>query len=293
LRAKEPAEVAIDYEAALAREIKGQRSSYADTQTLLYALSIGMGRDPLDSKELAFVFEAGSLRVVPTMAAVVTRSSLVLELGLDMALVLHGEQRLTLHRPLPPSGVLISDSKVAEVLDKGPGKGALVYIETRVRLEGDDQPLATVGQTIFARGDGGFGGPSGPTPQTHKLPDRTPDMRHRTETRADQALLYRLNGDRNPLHADPELARRAGFPVPILHGLCSYAIACRAVLASVCDYDPVKIGSFDVRFTSPVYPGETIATEIWVDGDVVSFRCLVEEREVVAINNGRCLLRGA
>jgi acyl dehydratase len=275
--------VAIDYDAALAREIKGQRSSYADTHTLLYALSIGMGRDPLNRQELPFVFEAGSLRVVPTMAAVLTRSSLVLELELDMALVLHGEQRLTLHRPLPPSGVLISDSRVTEVLDKGPGKGA---------LEDDDQPLASVGQTIFARGDGGFGGPAGPTPQTHKLPDRAPDRRHITETRADQALLYRLNGDRNPLHADPELARRAGFPVPILHGLCSYAIACRAVLASVCDYDPIKIGSFDVRFTSPVYPGETIATEIWVDGEVVSFRCLVEERGVVAINNGKCLLRG-
>jgi acyl dehydratase len=112
-----------------------------------------------------------------------------------------------------------------------------------------------------------------------------------TKTRADQALLYRLNGDRNPLHADPALAARAGFKAPILHGLCSYAIACRAVLASVCDYDASRIAVFDVRFTSPVYPGETITTEIWRDGAVVSFRCLVEARGVVSINNGRCLLR--
>lgn len=283
--------MAIDYIKALAQTVTGQRTVYRDTDTLLYAISIGMGRDPLDEKELPFVFEAGELKVVPTMAAVLGRGNIVGGLDLDMTLVLHGEQRLTVHRPMPPKGVLISDSRIVEVLDKGPGKGALVYSETVVRLEGEDDPLLTLGGTIFARGDGGFGGPSGPTPEVHKIPDRAPDFRHVTETRADQALLYRLNGDRNPLHADPALAKRAGFPVPILHGLCSYAIACRAVLASVCDYDPTMIASFDVRFTSPVYPGETIATEIWVDGDVVSFRCLVEERGVVSINNGKCLLR--
>ena len=151
----------------------------------------------------------------------------------------------------------------------------------------------TLGNTIFARGDGGFGGPTGPVIEVHQLPNRAPDLRHVTETRLDQALLYRLNGDRNPLHADPELAKRAGFKAPILHGLCSYAIACRAVLATVCDYDPTRIASFDVRFTSPVFPGETIVTEIWVDGDVVSFRSLVEARGVVSINNGKCLLRSS
>ncbi|MDB5482439.1 MAG: 3-alpha,7-alpha, 12-alpha-trihydroxy-5-beta-cholest-24-enoyl-CoA hydratase [Caulobacteraceae bacterium] len=283
----------IDYQRALAHKITGQRTAYTETRTMLYALSIGMGRDPLDENELSFVFEGAELRVVPTMAAVLARGNIVGPLNLDMTLVLHGEQRLTVHRPLPPSGVLICDSRVVEVLDKGAGKGALVYTETDVRLEGEEQPLLTVGGTIFARGDGGFGGPAGPTPEVHGVPKRDPDFRHVTQTRADQALLYRLNGDRNPLHADPAVARRAGFPAPILHGLCSYAIACRAVLASVCDYDPTRIGSFDVRFTAPVYPGETIATEIWVDGEVVSFRCQVEERGVTSINNGRCLLRPA
>ncbi len=283
--------MAIVYEDALKQKITGQRTTYTDTNTMLYALSIGLGRDPLNEKELPFVFEQGGLRVVPTMAAVLARGNIAGGLNLDMTLVLHGEQRLTVHRPMPPSGALISESRIVEVLDKGAGKGALVYSETVVRLEGEDQPLLTLGGTIFARGDGGFGGPTGPTPAVHKIPDRAPDIRHVIETRADQALLYRLNGDRNPLHADPALARRAGFPVPILHGLCSYAIACRAVLATVCDHDPTMIASFDVRFTSPVYPGETIATEIWVDGDVVSFRCQVVERGVIAINNGRCLLR--
>jgi len=283
--------MAIDYAAALKREARQQRSRYADADTLLYAVSIGMGRDPLDERELPFVFEGAGLRAVPTMAAVLTRNSLMAGLGLDMALVLHGEQRLTLHRPLPPAGELMSDSRIVEILDKGPGKGALVYVESVLRLDGEAEALATLGQTIFARGDGGFGGPAGPTPPVHGVPDRTPDLRHVSETRADQALLYRLNGDRNPLHADPDLARRAGFPVPILHGLCSYAIACRAVLASVCDYDAARIAAFDVRFTAPVYPGEVIVTEIWVDGEVVSFRCKVEARGVTTINNGRCLLR--
>jgi acyl dehydratase len=283
----------IDYKAALALRETGRSAAYRDTETMLYALSIGMGRDPYDPRELPFVFEAGALRVVPTMAAVLARSTLVRDLNLDLALMLHGEQRMTLHRPLPPQGVLVSDARVVEVLDKGPGKGALAYIETVMRLEGERDPLVTINQTLFARGDGGFGGPSGPTPPVHPIPDRAPDHRHVSETRPDQALLYRLNGDRNPLHADPELAKRAGFKAPILHGLCSYAIACRAVLASVCDYDPTQIESFDVRFTAPVYPGETITTEIWVDGAVVSFRCLIEARGVVSINNGRCVLRAA
>lgn len=283
----------IKYEDALTQKLTGVKASYSDTETMLYALSIGMGRDPLDAGELPFVFEmAGSpLRTVPTMAAVLGRGNITGGLKLDYTLVLHGEQRLTVHRPLPAKANLVSDSRVVDVLDKGAGKGALVYTETVLRLEGESEPMVTLGGTIFARGDGGFGGPSGPTPKVHPIPDRAPDHRHVIETRPDQALIYRLNGDRNPLHADPELAKRAGFPVPILHGLCSYAIACRAVLATVCDNDPAKIASFDVRFTSPVYPGETIETEVWVDGDVVSFRCKVVERGVVSINNGKCLLR--
>ena len=283
----------IKYEDALTQKLTGVKASYSDTETMLYAYSIGMGRDPLDKTELPFVFELGEepLRTVPTMAAVLGRGNITAGLKLDYTLVLHGEQRLTVHRPLPPKANLVSDSRVVEVLDKGAGKGALVYTETVLRIEGESEPLMTLGGTIFARGDGGFGGPSGPTPPVHPIPEREPDHRHVIETRPDQALIYRLNGDRNPLHADPELAKRAGFPVPILHGLCSYAIACRAVLASVCGNDPTKIASFDVRFTSPVYPGETIETEIWIDGDVVSFRCKVIERGVTSINNGKCLLR--
>lgn len=281
----------IDYDAFMALGDDGRRFAYDDRDTMLYALAAGMGRDPLDDRELKFVYEGPGFVAMPTLAVVVARSMLARTLPIDFAQVLHGEQSLTIHQPLPTAAALIADTRIVRILDKGAGKGALIYHETAARLAGDDTPLFTVGGSLFARGDGGFGGAAGPAPVIHAIPDRAPDHVHVTETRADQALLYRLTGDRNPLHADPALAKRAGFPVPILHGLASYAIACRAVLATVCDYDPSRIAGFDVRFTSPVFPGDTIETDIWVDDGTVSFRCRVPARGVTALNNGRCLLR--
>jgi acyl dehydratase len=225
------------------------------------------------------------------MATVLTRIALLKDCGYDYTKVVHGEQRLTLHRPLPPQGELIADARVVAAYDKGPGKGAVIHTEANVRSAAHDQPLYTLLSTTFARGDGGFGGPSGSGPQPHPLPKRSPDLTATFQTHEDQALLYRLNGDRNPLHADPEYARRAGFPAPILHGLCTYGIACRAVLQTVAGYDHARITAFDVRFSAPVYPGEAIATDMWVDGKSVSFRCRIPERnDVVAIDHGRCVL---
>ena len=264
--------------------------SYTDTQMLLYNISIGMGRDPGDARELPFVFEQPALQVVPTAAAVLGGggANLLGGVAIDWTRLLHGEQRLTCHRPLPPAADLVGTTRIAEIVDKGPDKGAIITVAMEVKLAGGE-PLYTMENVIFARGDGGCGGPSSSAAVPHRVPDREPDLVHVSETRRDQALLYRLNGDRNPLHADPGFAAKGGFPAPILHGLCSYGIACRAVLASVCDYDPGRIRSFDVRFTSPVYPGETIHTDLWIDDDLVSFRCRVEERDGVSIDNGRCL----
>lgn len=283
----------IDYDAFMALRDDGRRFAYGDTQTLLYALAAGMGRDPLDPRELKFVYEGDGFVAMPTLAVVVARSMLARTLPIDFAMVLHGEQTLRLHRPLPTAAELIADTRIVRIVDKGEGKGALIYHETVARLAEDNAPLFAVGGSLFARGDGGFGGSPDSVPVPHRIPDRAPDHRHVTQTRADQALLYRLTGDRNPLHADPALARRAGFPMPILHGLCSYAIACRAVLATVCDYDPARIKGFDVRFTAPVLPGDRIETDIWVDGDVVSYRCRIPERGVTALDNGRCPLSAA
>ncbi len=281
----------IDYDAFMAYRDDDRAFAYTDRDTILYALGAGMGRDPLDERELRYVYEGPGFVAMPTLAVVVARSGLARELPINYAQVLHGEQSLTVHRPLPTAGELTADTRITRILDKGPGKGALIYAETVTRLRGESEPLFTTAMTLFARGDGGFGGSGEGAPPVHVVPDRAPGHVHVTPTRPDQALLYRLSGDRNPLHADPATAKRAGFAVPILHGLCTYAIACRAVLATVCDHDAARIAAFDVRFTSPVFPGDVIETDIWVDGGTVSFRCRVPARGVTVINNGRCLLR--
>ncbi|MFM9937884.1 MAG: MaoC/PaaZ C-terminal domain-containing protein [Hyphomicrobiaceae bacterium] len=282
--------MALNYDKLMGLKRTGDRFSYTDRETMLYAIGIGMGRDPYDEKELAYTFERAKLKTVPTLATVLQRVALLKDCGYDYTKVVHGEQRLTLHRPLEPEGEIIVDSRVLSAFDKGVGKGAVINTEMAARSAADNKPLYTLVSTTFARGDGGFGGPNGAGLEPHKIPDRKPDLTAASETRLDQALLYRLCGDRNPLHADPELAKRVGFPVPILHGLCTYGTACRTILREVAKYDHTKITGFDVRFSSPVYPGETVLTDMWMDGPVVSFRCRLKERDVTVINNGRCSL---
>lgn len=279
----------FQYDDLISRRVDDLPFSYDDTRMLLYNLSIGMGRDPENEKEFPFVYENPRLLVVPTAAAVLGGGggNILQGAGITWSKLLHAEQRLKIHRPLPPAAELLGTTRISEIVDKGVAKGAIVALEMDVKLA-SGEPVYTMENVIFARGDGGCGGPAKSAHTPHPLPEREPDLVHITETRTDQALLYRLNGDRNPLHADPAFARKADFDKPILHGLCSYGIACRAVLASVCDYEPERMKSFDVRMTSPVYPGETIHTDIWVDGDVASFRCRVAERNVVLLNNGRC-----
>lgn len=282
--------MAINYEKLMALKRTGDRFSYTDRETMLYAIGIGMSRDPYDENELAYTFERQKLKTVASMATVLQRVPLLKDCGYDYTKVVHGEQRLMLHKPLEPEGEILCDSRVLSAFDKGPGKGAIINTELVAKDAATGTPLYTLVSTTFARGDGGFGGPNGAGLEPHKLPDRKPDLTASAETRLDQALLYRLNGDRNPLHADPDLAKRVGFPVPILHGLCTYGTACRTILKEVAKYDHTKIRGFDVRFSSPVYPGETILTDMWVDGNIVSFRCRLKERDVTVINNGKCTL---
>lgn len=284
----------IDYDHVMGLKREGE-FTYTDRETMLYALGVGFGRDPMNEDELPFVYEKGEdpekLKTVPTMATVLAFNLPILRgAGLNYTMVLHGEQRLSLDRPLPPTGTIVAEGGVVGCYDKGKEKGAVVLTETKIRLKDSGEPLCTLGGTIFARGDGGFGGPAGGGPAPHQLPNRQPDATFEAETRPDQALLYRLSGDRNPLHADPEVGRAAGFPRPILHGLCTYGTACRSVLTALCGYDHTKIRGFDVRFSAPVFPGETIVTEMWQDGNVISFRCRLKERDVMVINNGRCTL---
>ncbi|NOT40326.1 MAG: 3-alpha,7-alpha,12-alpha-trihydroxy-5-beta-cholest-24-enoyl-CoA hydratase [Alphaproteobacteria bacterium] len=281
----------VTHDGLMALKSEGDVFTYSDRDTMLYALGVGMGRDPMNEAELPFVYENG-LKTVPTLATVIAWGQRTIgQAGINYLMVVHGEQRLTVHKPLPASATIIADERVVAAVDKGAGKGALIYTEKVIRLKDTNEKLCTVGGTIFARGDGGFGGPSTGGPEPHAIPERKADAVCENDTRVDQALLYRLSGDRNPLHSDPKIAKMAGFPRPILHGLCTYGTVCRGVLQTICHYDHTMIAGFDVRFSSPVFPGETIVTEMWKDGNVVSFRSKVKERYVVVINNGKCTLK--
>ena len=281
----------IAYPDILELKTADERVAWNDQKAMLYALGVGLGSDPLNAAELPFVYENG-LKAIPTMATVIGwgAGNIMAKSGINYLMVVHGEQRVTLHKPLPSAADVTMDERVLGVFDKGADKGAVLVTERVMKEAKSGDKLCTLVSSTFARGDGGFGGPKDGAPEPHKLPDRKPDLVHECDTRPDQAFIYALSGDRNPLHRDPKVAKMAGFPRPILHGLCTYGTACRAVISSVCNYDPHLITGFDVRFSAPVFPGETIVTEMWVDGQVVSFRSRLKERDVVVLNNGKCTL---
>ncbi len=279
----------IVYEKLLALKIPEVEHSFGPKDCILYALGLGLGQDPMNADELAFVYEK-NLKALPTFALVQGYSPYWLrnpDSGVNWTKVVHGEQGLTLHKPVKTQGTVIGRTRIVEVIDKGEGKGALVYSERQVTDKASGELLATLKQTTFCRGDGGFGGPLREAPAPHPLPERVPDLVCDLPTRPEMALIYRLSGDVNPLHAEPEFAKAAGFPRPILHGLATFGVAGHALLKSLCGYDPARLAAMTGRFSAPVYPGETIRTEIWRDGKVASFRARVLERDVLAVNNGR------
>lgn len=293
--------MAIFYPDILQQRTAAREFSYGDKDVMLYALGVGMGRDPMDETELAFVYEK-NLKVVPT-AATVLAAGLRGRVGpapemppghrqsqINFLMVVHGEQKVELHKPLPASGTFTAEGRTIGAYDKGPGKGAVIINET-VWTDEKGEKVATLTGSTFARGDGGFGGPSEGAPEPHVVPTRAPDLSVDIETREDQALLYRLNGDRNPLHSDPEVAKRAGFDRPILHGLCTYGITCRAVLQAITGFDPDQIYSHQARFSAPVFPGDTITVDLWKDGKEISFEARVKARGATVIKNGLTVLR--
>ncbi len=262
---------------------------YDKRDTILYALGLGYGADPLDESELPFVYEDG-LRCLPSYSNVLCHPGFWAqrpEFGIDWVKILHAEQDFRIHKPLPPTGVIRGEYRVAGIEDKGEGRGALLHQEKHLYDTADDSHLATVRSTLFMRGNGGEGGFGDPVPAATPVPERTPDHVIEIPTLPRQALIYRLSGDWNPLHADPRIARKAGFDMPILHGLCTNGIACRALLREYCDNDPARLTAMFVRFSKPVMPGETIRLEFFEEGDgLIRFRAIAKERDMVVLD--RC-----
>jgi len=267
-----------------------EERSWTGTDALLYAVAVGAGLgDPL--RELEFTTEncAGiEQRVLPTFAVLVARARTRRGLGdFDRARLVHAEQSFTLHRPLPVEGTVRTTATVTGIYDKG--SGALVVTENAAVDAATGSPLVTARSSAFIRGEGGFGGPRGDGAEPPwRLPERAPDHVEVRETRPEQALLYRLTGDRNPLHVDPVFAARGGFPRPILHGMCTYGVTGRALLAALCAGDPARFRSMSGRFSRPVLPGEPLTVSIWIEDAPGSalFRTTTADGTVV-IDRGR------
>ena len=270
---------------AVGIESEPAERSWDSKDCLLYALGVGAGVD-----ELAFTTENTAdvpQQVLPTMAVVLSAAGAGMpNLGtFNPAMLVHGEQSVQLHRSIPVAGTLRSVGKVTAIYDKV--KGAVIVMESRAVLADTDEPLFTNTMSVFIRGEGGFGGDRGPSGPQNVPPDRAPDHSVTYQTRPDQALLYRLSGDRNPLHSDPSFAEMGGFPKPILHGLCTYGFTGRALLHTLCDGDPSRFEKMEGRFSSPVFPGEALTVNMWVDGGQAVFHTTGDDGRVV-VDAGLC-----
>lgn len=290
----------IDYHRVKNWPFQDVVQSYTSRESMLYALSLGLGSDPLDEAGLHFVYEGAddSPRVLPTMAVVLGFPGFWMKdpaSGIDWIRIVHGEHGLRMHHPLPSKGTVVGRTRVTSIVDKGVGKGAVVTAERTISDRDSGQLYASVRHVSFCRGDGGYSASGQPSdalpPSLAPAPEADPDKTFEHVTRPETALLYRLLADRNPLHADPAVAAAAGFAKPILHGLASFGVAAAAVLRCFCDQDPSRFESIDARFSAPVFPGETLRTEMWEEGAVIRFRCRVVERAIVAISHGRVVIR--
>lgn len=277
----------LDPRRLMALRIPDRRMAYAERETMLYALAVGLGADAAGA-DLPFVTEA-ALRAVPSMATMLSFDDTWFEAGgIDLRRVVHGALDLRFAAPLPPSGEAAIACRLVGLDDKGEGRGGLVFQESVISV--GSVVCCTVRSTAFVRGAGGFGGAVGEAFGAAALPARAPDATSDVATAANQALLFRLLGDRNPLHADPAVARAAGFDGPILHGACTFGIACAEVLRRFCGRDPALLSRFAARFAGPLYPGETLRFAFWRDGASLSFRATAAERDAIVLDNGLAVL---
>ncbi len=282
----------VDPGKAVGYEMPEAKGEWGQDDVILYHLGVGAGVPPTDPNELAYTYE-GNLKVLPSYGVIPVSGALpgmagVPGMDINFALVLHGEQDLEIKKTIPTQAKVVHKSRIANIYDKG--KAALIILEVETAEEGGDV-LFVNRFSIFARGEGGFGGESGPKPG-NEAPDRAPDYQKESATLPQQALLYRLTGDKNPLHADPEFAKMGGFDRPILHGLCSYGVVCKAVVDTVLDGDTTKVGRYQARFSGVVFPGETIVTSMWKEGDKILISAKTKERDTPVITNAAISIRG-
>ena len=283
----------IDKEKAMAATFEPAEGSWGQDDVILYHLGLGAGLDkPTDAKELEYTYEK-NLKALPSFGVIPVFDALGKGMGgtpgieINFALVLHGEQDIEIHKPIPTSAQVVNQPRIAGIYDKG--KAALIIMEVETSEKGGDK-LFTNRFSIFARGEGGFGGESGPK-AGNAAPDRAPDATVESRTIPNQALLYRLSGDKNPLHADPEFASMGGFDVPILHGLCSYGVVCKAVVDEMLDGDVTKVARYQARFAGVLFPGETIVTSMWKEGGQILVAAKSKERDAPVISNCAITLR--
>jgi acyl dehydratase len=289
----------IDYQKLKSWSFPEAGHTYTADDAMFYSLAIGLGADPVDERQLQFVNDTvpGMPLAFPTMAAILGFPGSWMNdtaTGIDFPRVVHGEETVEWDRPLPAFGTVTATHRVTHVVDKGAGRGATVTYEKELTDLASGERVATVTHTTFCRGDGGFSARDGatdaaPTPLS-RIPERRTDREWQFRTLPQQALMYRLCADRNPLHSEPAVARKAGFDRPILHGLGTYGIAGHAILATWCDYDPARLKRLCARFSSPVFPGETLRFEMYDEGTEVAFRARAVERDKVVLDYGRAAI---
>lgn len=283
----------LNYQAVKNWRFEPVVQTYTPRDSMLYALGLNVGADPLDRGQLQYVFEK-DLKTIPTMATVLGSPGFWWRdpgTGADWVKLVHGEQSIKVFQPLPAGATVVAQNRVVSISDKGAGKGAIVVINREIRDQASGVLLAEVTHGTFLRGDGGYSagtGNSDPGPAAlPPPPESAPAIELELRSLEQQALIYRLSGDYNTLHADPDVASSAGFPRPILHGLATYGMAAHAVLRGVTGYDSSRIRNFAVRFTSPVFPGETVRFQLWPrDSNSFHLRARVDARQVVVLNNG-------
>lgn len=278
----------IDLDVALGAEFGAVEFSWTATNVQLYNLALGAGADPMDPRELSYVVD-NSPQVLPTFGCVAASFNEIEPpkvswpgVEIDLAKILHASEQVKVPAPLPPSGSARATSRIVEVWDKG--KAAVVVLETSV-TGSDGVPLWTQRRSIFARGEGGFGGERGPSTAVAS-PERAPDVELNIPILPQQALLYRLCGDRNPLHSDPEFAAAAGFSQPILHGLCTYGMTCKAIVDALLDADAAAVRSYGARFAGVAYPGETLRAGVWKEDGRLLASVVAPSRENAAVLSG-------